>query len=149
MAHWYCSSGSNSPRVGPLDDNAAHAHAQQHPEDLCWRDGMAAWKPVGGVLELAPSANVPPPSMPALPSTGSGRGQADEIDYRIVGGDMQFVEIELDPGESAISEAGALMYKDSAVQMDTVFGDGSHAGPDGGRFEIGSASCRERVGQYG
>src|SRR3546814_19573772 len=48
---------------------------------------------------------------------------------------MQFVEIELDPGESAISEAGALMYKDSAVQMDTVFGDGSHAGQDGGMFD--------------
>src|SRR3546814_17573044 len=73
--------------------------------------------------------------MPALAATGSGRGQADEIDYRIVGGDMQFVEIELDPGESAISEAGALMYKDSAVQMDTVFGDGSHAGQDGGMFD--------------
>src|SRR3546814_2113319 len=42
---------------------------------------------------------------------------------------------ELDPGESAISEAGALMYKDSAVQMDTVFGDGSHAGQDGGMFD--------------
>src|SRR3546814_12933379 len=56
MAHWYFSSGSNSPRVGPPDDNAAHAHAQQHPEDLCWRDGMAAWKPVGDVPELAPSA---------------------------------------------------------------------------------------------
>ncbi|MFC3716172.1 TIGR00266 family protein [Luteimonas soli] len=135
MAHWYFSSGSNSPRVGPLDDNAAHAHAQQHPEDLCWRDGMPAWKPVGDVPELAPSANAPPPSMPALPSTGSGRGQADEIDYRIVGGDMQFVEIELDPGESAISEAGALMYKDAAVQMDTVFGDGSHAGQGGGMFD--------------
>src|SRR3546814_19603494 len=73
--------------------------------------------------------------MPALPSTGSGRGQADEIDYRIVGGDMQFVEIELDPGESAISEAGALMYKDAAVQMDPVFGDGSHAGQGGGMFD--------------
>src|SRR3546814_18718350 len=48
---------------------------------------------------------------------------------------MQFVEIELDPGESAISEAGALMYKDAAVQMDTVFGDGSHAGQDGGMFD--------------
>src|SRR3546814_1066126 len=98
--------------------------------DVCSSD-----LPVGGVLELAPSANVPPPSMPALPSTGSGRGQAYEIDYRIVGGDMQFVEIELDPGESAISEAGALMYKDSAVQMDTEFGDGSHAGQDGGMFD--------------
>src|SRR3546814_14715211 len=91
MAHWYFSSGSNSPRVGPLDDNAAHAHAQQHPEDLCWRDGMAAWKPVGGVLELAPSAQVPAPSMPGLPATGSGLGQDDEIAYRIVGGDTQLV----------------------------------------------------------
>ena len=132
MAQWYFSSGSNSARVGPLDDNAAHAHAQQHPEDLCWREGMPAWQPVGDVPELAPAAAAPPPLMPALPSTGSGRGQADEIDYRIVGGDMQFVEIELDPGESAISEAGALMYKDAAVQMDTVFGDGSHAGQGGG-----------------
>jgi uncharacterized protein (TIGR00266 family) len=134
MAQWYFSSGSNSPRVGPLDDNAAHAHAQQHPEDLCWREGMPAWRPVGDVPELAPAASATPPSMPPLPSTGSGRGQADEIDYRIVGGDMQFVEIELDPGESAISEAGALMYKDAVVRMDTVFGDGSHAGQDSGVF---------------
>src|SRR5690606_18100127 len=103
MAHWYFTSGSNSQRVGPLDDNAALAHARQHPEDLCWRDGMAAWKPVGEVPELA-TAGARPPSMPALPSTGAGGG-ADEIDYRIVGGDMQFVEVELDPGESAISEA--------------------------------------------
>src|SRR5690606_4528833 len=58
-----------------------------------------------------------------------------QIDYRIVGHDMQFVEIELDPGESAISEAGALMYKDAAVQMDTVFGDGSHSGQGGGLFD--------------
>jgi uncharacterized protein (TIGR00266 family) len=56
----------------------------------------------------------------------------DAIDYRIVGNDMPFVEVELDPGESAIAEAGALMYKDSAVQMDTVFGDGSHSGQGGG-----------------
>jgi uncharacterized protein (TIGR00266 family) len=62
------------------------------------------------------------------------RDAIDEIDYRIVGGDMQFVEIELDPGESAISEAGALMYKDAVVRMDTVFGDGSHAGQDSGVF---------------
>src|SRR3546814_4604118 len=110
---------------------------------------MAEAKPVGDGPGLAPSANVPPPSMPALPSTGSGRGQADEIDYRIVGGDMQFVEIELDPGESAISEAGALMYKDSAVQMDTVFGDGSHAGQDGGDRKStrlnSSHSCASRM----
>jgi uncharacterized protein (TIGR00266 family) len=50
---------------------------------------------------------------------------SDEIDYKIVGSEMQFVEIELDPGESAVAEAAAMMYKDGAIQMDTIFGDGS------------------------
>lgn len=50
---------------------------------------------------------------------------AHEIDYEIKGHEMQFVEVELDPGESAISEAGSLMYKDSSVAMSAVFGDGS------------------------
>ncbi len=50
---------------------------------------------------------------------------ADEIDYTIVGAEMQFVEVELDPGESVIAEAGAMMYKDSIIDMNTIFGDGS------------------------
>ena len=50
---------------------------------------------------------------------------ADIIDYKILGNEMQFVEIELDPEESVIAEAGAMMYKDSSVAMDTIFGDGS------------------------
>jgi uncharacterized protein (TIGR00266 family) len=49
----------------------------------------------------------------------------DEIDYKIYGAEMQFVEVELDPGEAAVGEAGSMMYMDSAIQMDTVFGDGS------------------------
>lgn len=48
-----------------------------------------------------------------------------EIDYQIFGDDMQFVEIELDPGETTVAEAGAMMYMDSAIQMETIFGDGS------------------------
>ena len=51
--------------------------------------------------------------------------RADEIDYQIFGEEMQFVEIELDPGESAVAEAGMMMHKDPAITMDTVFGDGS------------------------
>ena len=47
------------------------------------------------------------------------------IDYQIVGDDLQFVEIELDPGEAAVGEAGAMMYMQDGVSMDTVFGDGS------------------------
>jgi uncharacterized protein (AIM24 family) len=53
---------------------------------------------------------------------------AHEIDYQIHGHEMQYVEVELDPGESAVAEAGSLMYKDPSVEMTTVFGDGSGQG---------------------
>jgi uncharacterized protein (TIGR00266 family) len=48
-----------------------------------------------------------------------------EIDYKIFGDDMQFVEVELDPMEAAVAEAGGMMYMDDGIQMETIFGDGS------------------------
>ncbi len=57
---------------------------------------------------------------------------ADDIDFEIKGQELQFLEIELDPGESAVAEAGALVWKDASVEMTTVFGDGS--GGTGGGF---------------
>jgi uncharacterized protein (TIGR00266 family) len=48
-----------------------------------------------------------------------------EIDYRIFGDDMQFVEVELDPNEATIAEAGGMMYMDDGIEMETIFGDGS------------------------
>jgi uncharacterized protein (TIGR00266 family) len=48
----------------------------------------------------------------------------DVVDYQIKGVEMQFVEIELDPGEAAVGEAGSMMYMDAGIGMDTVFGDG-------------------------
>jgi uncharacterized protein (TIGR00266 family) len=57
---------------------------------------------------------------------------ADDIDFEIKGQELQFVEIELDPGESAVAEAGAMVWKDASVEMTTVFGDGS--GGQGGGF---------------
>ena len=48
-----------------------------------------------------------------------------EIDYKIFGDDMQFVEIELDPQEAAVAEAGAMMYMEDGITMQTIFGDGS------------------------
>ncbi len=59
-------------------------------------------------------------------------GIADDIDFEIKGQELQFLEIELDPGESAVAEAGALVWKDASVGMTTVFGDGS--GDAGGGF---------------
>ncbi len=47
------------------------------------------------------------------------------IDYQIHGDDMQFVEIELDPQEAVVAEAGGMMYMDDGIAMQTIFGDGS------------------------
>jgi uncharacterized protein (TIGR00266 family) len=56
----------------------------------------------------------------------NGYGQrAHEIDYRIYGEEMQCVEIELDPEETAIAESGAFMMMDDGIQMATIFGDGT------------------------
>lgn len=49
-----------------------------------------------------------------------------EIDYEIFGEEMQYVEIELDPQEAVIAEAGTFMMMDSGIGMDTIFGDGSN-----------------------
>ncbi len=60
----------------------------------------------------------------SLPTPGGFR-QAHEIDFEIFGDDMQFVEVELDPGETAVAEAGAMMYMEQGIRMETIFGDGS------------------------
>lgn len=48
-----------------------------------------------------------------------------EVDYRIFGDDMQFVEVELDPQEAVVAEAGGMMYMEDGIEMETIFGDGS------------------------
>jgi uncharacterized protein (TIGR00266 family) len=50
-----------------------------------------------------------------------------EVDYEVVGDDLQFVKVELDPGEAVIGEAGAMMYIEDGIAMQTIFGDGSQA----------------------
>lgn len=58
----------------------------------------------------------------------------DVVDYEIKGAEMQFVEIELDPGEAAVGEAGSMMFMDAGIEMDTVFGDGSQSSGASGLF---------------
>ncbi len=48
-----------------------------------------------------------------------------DVDYEILGDDLQFVKIELDPGEAVVGEAGSMMYIEADIQMQTIFGDGS------------------------
>jgi uncharacterized protein (TIGR00266 family) len=70
-----------------------------------------------------------------------------EIDYKIKGDDIQYVEIELDPTETVIAEAGAMMMMDPNIQMETIFGDGSKQ--SGIRFmnKIFSAGKRVLTGE--
>lgn len=56
----------------------------------------------------------------------------DVIDYEIFGDDMQYVEIELDPGEAAVGEAGAMMMMEDGVEMDTILGDSSETQANAG-----------------
>jgi uncharacterized protein (TIGR00266 family) len=51
----------------------------------------------------------------------------DVIDYDIFGDDMQYVEVELDPGEAAVGEAGMMLFMQDGIEMETIFGDGSAA----------------------
>jgi uncharacterized protein (TIGR00266 family) len=69
-----------------------------------------------------------------------------EIDYQIYGEEMQYVEVELDPNETAVAEAGSFMMMEDGVQMETIFGDGS--APQGGLLgKLFSAGKRLLVGE--
>ncbi len=63
-----------------------------------------------------------------------------EIDYKIIGEDIQIVEIELDPNETVIAEAGSMLYMEDGIQFETKMGDGSQAdqGLMGKLFQAGS-----------
>ncbi|WP_243345638.1 TIGR00266 family protein [Parabacteroides sp. FAFU027] len=52
--------------------------------------------------------------------------RSHEIDYQIYGEEMQYIEIELDPQEVVVAEAGSLMMMDNGIRMETIFGDGSY-----------------------
>ena len=73
--------------------------------------------------------------------------QNHEIDYRIFGEEMQYVELELDPSETAIAESGAFMMMDDGVQMQTIFGDGSQQQNGGLMDKLFSAGKRLLVGE--
>lgn len=70
-----------------------------------------------------------------------------DIDYRIYGEELQFVEIELDPQETAVAESGAMMMMEDGIQMQTIFGDGSTQQPTGIFGKLMSAGKRVLTGE--
>jgi uncharacterized protein (TIGR00266 family) len=117
---WYVAVGGQS--VGPMSE-AELVDALQSgtyaPEIQVYCEGVTDWAPAHTVPALG--AHTPPPP----PPTKARGGRADEVDFEIHGSEMQFVEVELDPGESVVAEAGAMMYMGEGIQMQTIFGDGS------------------------
>lgn len=121
---WYYAVGGKQQGPLSLDELGQRLRNGELARDThVFKQGMANWALAGERPELAefiadglPQA--PPPPMAA--------GQtAHEIDFEIFGEEMQFVEITLDPEEACLSEAGAFMYMDPAIEMETIFGDGS------------------------
>jgi uncharacterized protein (TIGR00266 family) len=72
--------------------------------------------------------------------------RSHEVDYEIIGDDIQIVEIELDPGETVIAEAGAMNYMDDGIAFEAKMGDGSQ--PESGFFgKLISAGQRALTGE--
>src|SRR5437867_9360731 len=90
---------------------------------------MTEWTPIKNVEAFAPyfATSTGPIVIPNPP----GR-RAQEIDFKIDGDDLKFVEVELDPGESVVAEAGAMMYMTQGIETNTVFGDGSQGSANSG-----------------
>lgn len=126
MSTWHVA--ENGKTTGPFNSTQITdglATGQFSPRTMVWKQGFAEWLSISQVPELTNPSSVPPP-----PASSSLR--AHEIDFEIFGNEMQFVEIELDPQESAVSEAGSMMYMSANIQMETIFGDGSEQSGSGG-----------------
>jgi len=127
---WYMSIGGH--HVGPIGTGEMISNIQKgslQPDSYVFTRGMENWVRAVEVDVFKPyfSGMPAPPPLPTAP----GR-KAQEIDFKIVGEELQFVEVELDPGESAVAEAGAMMYMTPGIEMTTIFGDGSTEGASSG-----------------
>lgn len=136
MAEWYYL--KNNQQCGPVAGPELKRMAETGglaPTDMVWREGMEQWTPAGrvGGLFSAPEAGSPPPP-PAGGPIAARRGamRCHEISYEIFGDDMQVVEVELDPGETVIAEAGGMNYMEEDITFEARMGDGSQ--PDTGFF---------------
>jgi uncharacterized protein (TIGR00266 family) len=83
---------------------------------------------MASIGRLSAAARLPAEHFATIPAANQKQGASivgmDVVDYEIKGAEMQFVEIELDPGEAAVGEAGSMFFMDPAITLDTVFGDG-------------------------
>ncbi len=126
IKEWYVAVSGQS--VGPMTASelaAGFQSGQYAASTLVFKQGMSGWTAASQVPEVSVYLGV---GSAAPPPPGASGRRSHEVDYDIVGEEMQFVEVELDPGEGAIAEAGSMMFMTSGIQMATIFGDGSSQG---------------------
>ncbi|HEV8578293.1 MAG TPA: TIGR00266 family protein [Thermoanaerobaculia bacterium] len=135
---WFVAVGGQQQGPMSRDEVVAGVRNGRFGRDAhVFTQGMANWVPIAAEPEFAGAFGTTPPPPPP------GIARAHEIDFELHGDDMQFVEITLDPGEACIAEAGAFLYMDPGIQMQTIFGDGS--GQDQGGFMGKLLSAGKRV----
>jgi len=139
-AKWHYSVDGQAFGPTTTEDILARVRGGQiQPSNHVWCDGMAEWAVLSTVPEFQAALNPPAPEPAPAAVEGAPPAQAaapaapgvqptrvsHEIDFEILGDDMQVVEIELDPGEVVIAEAGAMNYMEDGIQFEARFGDGS------------------------
>ncbi len=123
---WYVAvAGQQQGPFGKEDLIKRIQNGELTPDTLVYAQGITQnWVPISSIEELAKYFNSTTPKAPPVPTNTAGQ-KAHVIDYKVFGDDLQFVEIELDPGEAVVAEAGAMMYMEDGIEMEAKFGDGS------------------------
>ncbi len=130
---WHVAVGNE--QQGPFDTEtvvSGIASGRFTLDSLVWTTGLPSWLPARDIATFRQASSRAAVSQaPPIPTFGQ---RSHVIDFKVVGEELQFVEIELDRGETVIAEAGAMMYMSHGITMETRFGDGSVADESSGFF---------------
>ncbi len=161
MRQYYLAINGKQTGPFPADDvRQMIRNGQVNGQTLAFTQGMTEWTPISAIVEFAADLNPhappppPPPMTPTVIPPNSGVNDGDPgtvaersakvqtrygLQYEIVGAEMQFVEILLDPQQTIIAEAGSMMFMTQGIELDTILGDGStpNQGLVGKLFEAG------------
>jgi uncharacterized protein (TIGR00266 family) len=154
MQQWFVAVAGKQLGPWPTEEVIRRIQAGEIPRDAhVFAQGMAGWEPVASRAEFSeafmrPAAPAAAPAAAQAQWAAPSSGQvAHEIDYEILGEEMQLVEITLDPQEACVAEAGAFLYMEPGIQMETIFGDGSKQQSSGIMGKLLSAGKRVITGE--
>ena len=154
---WYYA--VESQRIGPvaLTDLVEYVSDSGGPKTFVYGPGFTAWQPAGRVVQVVEAVkayrrgDLQPTTDNKIAAAASATAKevksSQKFDYRIHGNDCQFVEVALEPNETVVAEAGAMMYVGPGIKMETVFGDPSKNKKGGIAEKMMSAGKRIVTGE--